>query len=93
MQLWRLGGSRLSRSHRIQRSQPLLTHLMVAACMCFVCVQMLHASDGVMLVITYGQPTSRLPILERKQYSWSVTNVALGPTRFMYACKKKEQKK
>jgi hypothetical protein len=54
---------------------------------------MLRPSGGVMLVITYGQPTSRLPILERKQYSWSVTNVALGPTRFMYACKKKEQKK
>jgi hypothetical protein len=52
----------------------------------------LSAAGGVFLVITYGQPSARLPHLERKQYSWNVTHVALGTTRFMYACQKRHPK-
>lgn len=47
---------------------------------------------GVLLVITYGQPTARLPHLERKQYQWTVTQQSLGPTRYMYVCKKRMPK-
>jgi len=49
----------------------------------------LLAPGGVLIVITYGQPSSRLPLLERKQFAWSVSHVPLGPTRFMYVCKKR----
>lgn len=45
---------------------------------------------GVFLLITYGQTTSRLPYLERPTYDWDVTHVALGPTRFLYACVKRQ---
>jgi SAM-dependent methyltransferase len=44
---------------------------------------------GALIVITYGQPSSRLPILERKQFGWRVEHVVLGVTRFMYVCRKK----
>jgi len=49
----------------------------------------LGRGGGVLFVITYGQPSSRLPLLERKQFAWTVTHVPLGTTRFMYCCRRK----
>ena len=47
---------------------------------------------GVFLLVTYGQPSARLPHLERKQYAWTVTQQSLGPTRYLYVCKKRPAK-
>jgi SAM-dependent methyltransferase len=44
---------------------------------------------GVFILITYGQTTSRLSYLERPKFSWDVSHVPLGPTRFLYACVKR----
>ena len=44
---------------------------------------------GVFILITYGQTTSRLAYLERPKFSWDVSHVTLGPTRFLYACVKR----
>ena len=43
---------------------------------------------GVFVLITYGQPSSRLPYLEKAKYCWSVEHRALGPTRFIYSAKR-----
>lgn len=45
---------------------------------------------GCLLVITYGQPSSRLTYLEQKSYQWDVTYETLGGTRYMYKCIKRD---
>ena len=44
---------------------------------------------GCLLVITYGQPSSRLTYLEQRYYDWEVTYETLGGTRYMYKCSKR----
>jgi len=44
---------------------------------------------GCLLVITYGQPSSRLSYLEQRAYDWEVSYDTLGGTRYMYKCSKK----
>ena len=44
--------------------------------------------DGRLLIITYGQPTSRLSYLEQTRYGWDVTYEVLGGTRYLYVCRK-----
>jgi len=46
---------------------------------------------GSFLLLTYGQPTSRLPYLERKSFTWTVTYRTLGKARFMYCCRMKRE--
>ena len=45
---------------------------------------------GCLLVITYGQPSSRLTYLEQRSYEWDVTYETLGGTRYMYKCVKRQ---
>ena len=44
---------------------------------------------GSLLIITYGQPSSRLTYLEQRSYEWDVTYEMLGGTRYMYKCTKR----
>jgi hypothetical protein len=50
-----------------------------------------EGGGGVLVIITYGQPTSRLSYLEQSRYSWDVTYEVLGGTRYMYVMRKRRQ--
>ena len=58
-------------------------HSMLAEC------QRVLRPGGCLLVITYGQPSSRLTYLEQRVYDWDVTYETLGGTRYMYRCVKR----
>jgi ubiquinone/menaquinone biosynthesis C-methylase UbiE len=44
--------------------------------------------DGVLCIVTYGAPSSRLSYLEQTRYGWEVTYEMLGGTRYLYVCRK-----
>ena len=58
-------------------------HSMLSEC------QRVLRPGGCLLVITYGQPSSRLTYLEQRAYDWDVTYETLGGTRYMYKCVKR----
>ena len=59
-----------------------------AAAMLSECQRVLK-EDGRLIIITYGQPSSRLSYLEQSRYHWQVTYEVLGGTRYLYVCTKR----
>ena len=59
-----------------------------AASMLSECQRVLKPG-GCLLIITYGQPSSRLTYLEQRAYDWDVSYETLGGTRYMYKCVKR----
>lgn len=58
-----------------------------AGAMLYECHRVLKPG-GVLIVITYGQPPSRLNYLEKPRLTWRVQHEVLGGTRYMFVCRK-----
>ena len=63
-----------------------------ASAMLSECMRVLK-QDGRLMIITYGQPSSRMSYLEQSRYEWDVQYEVLGGTRYLYVCTKRGARK